>query len=125
MKPIKDRSDEELNRTIAEWEGWMFIPSRDIYISGQLQAVPEEWESPDGNYRDASPNYTSDLNACHEAEKKWCGQDGPEDGSHPRFQLSREVYNIAVPYGQQPFRATARQRAEALVAVIEQQKGEQ
>ena len=73
MTPIKDRSDEELNRTIAEWEGWMFIPSRDIYISGQLQAVPEEWESPDGNYRDASPNYTSDLNACHEAKKKLLG----------------------------------------------------
>jgi len=114
------RSDEELNRVIAEWCGWKFVPSRDIYICGQLQAVPEEWVDPGSESYNAPPNYCRDLNACHEAEGKLDDE---------QFDLFRWILWDAVkkPTINAWFRAhlsaEARQRAEALVKVIEQQKG--
>lgn len=114
------RTDAELNRIIAEWCGWKLIPSRDIYISGQLQAVPAEWESPNGDYYDELPNCCTDLNAMHEAENKIL-----EDAD------TGYAYDCALNEVVQPledgllnfmklWHATARQRAEALVRVIEE-----
>ena len=110
MKPIKDRSDEELNRTIAEWEGWKFVPEHDVsFITPAGHAMPEGWTDPEGEPYSIPPNYCRDLNACHEAEGKL-------------------DYIQQYEYADQLFMkltfATARQRAEALVAVIEQQKGQ-
>ena len=121
---MKDqRTDAELNRIIAEWYGWKFIPSRDIYISGQVQAMPEEWESPNGDYHDDIPGYCVDLNAVHEAirtcndskSKRWVfwldqilRQKLRDEGVH-QWPDDFDRYN-----------AQARQRAEALVRVIEE-----
>ena len=116
------RTDEELNRVIAEWCGWMFIPARDIYISGQLQAVPEEWESPNGDYHDNLPNYCRDLNACHEAEMRLFLQGEGEAGDP--YVRRRYLHALDAITGDQwnTVSATARQRAEALVRVIESSK---
>lgn len=114
------RSDEELNRVIAEWCGWKFVPSRDIYICGQLQAVPEEWVDPGSESYNAPPNYCRDLNACHEAEKRLNREQLVDYCS---FRL-RYTTGEGMASDYKMICATARQRAEALVKVIEQQKGQ-
>jgi len=115
---IDNRTDAEINRVIAEWCGWRLIPSHDIYISGQTQAVPEEWESPNGDYHDELPNYCGDLNACHEAESKL-----PVEY---QMKAAVYVYNNHRPKGAKAswtmYHAAARQRAEALVRTIEESK---
>lgn len=105
------RTDEELNRLIAEWCGWFICHS----------FGSEMWSSPDPMRRlyteDELPKYSTDLNAMHDVWKKsdawtrtkWtmeladCVNKNPTDGFCLIF-------------------ATARQRAEALVAVIEGEK---
>ena len=82
---IKNRSDEELNRTIAEWMGARY--------------------------------FTEDLNACHEAEMKW-------DEQHPEAYVKRTEVLYGIHRERQHARwhmtsACSRERAEALVAVIE------
>ena len=144
---MKDqRTDEELNRVIAEWMGprqFLLIkhrlywgPNRSGYVqhialagrysdeeSKKLESVHGE---PDDVTRVEAPipNYCTDLNAIHEAENKWCDQDLPDDASHPLYRLADTLYGVCVPRDNQPFRATARQRAEALVKVIEAKGGE-
>ena len=54
------------------------------------------------------PDYCDDLNAMHEAEKTL-------DAEQLNYSYSHALYNIVVPLNQQPFRATARQRAEAFL----------
>lgn len=56
-------------------------------------------------------NYPNDLNAMHEAEKLL-------DEKNLQFTYSHNLYNIVVPENVQPFRATAAQRAEALLRTI-------
>lgn len=107
------RTDEELNRIIAEWMGWK---PQSVYTTQDHDGTDIVCKG--GQPR---PNYCRDLNACHEAENKWCEQDGPMDVNHPRYLLGHTLYNVIVPYTEQPFRATARQRAEALVRVIEKE----
>lgn len=108
---MKDlRTDQELNRIIAEWY------RSDLPDSGV--SVAEFGESPP-----FYPSYCTDLNAIHEAEKKltevwqiemWFVElDGIVNSGLPKFKTSFAA-QIAVT------QATARQRAEALVAVIEQ-----
>lgn len=123
--PIKDRFDEELNRTIAEWMGWKLIPSHDIYISGQLQAVPEEWESSNGDYHDELPNYCRDLNACHEAEGKILEDADTGYAYDCELNVVCKVFEDGILTFKNMWHATARQRAEALVAVIESQQKQQ
>ena len=116
---IKDRSDEELNRTIAEWEGWKFVPEHDVsFITPAGHAMPEGWTDPEGEPYSIPPNYCRDLNACHAAENKWCDQSLEEE-----LKYYPALTSVTVP-DNSPTRATSRQRAEALVAVIEQQKGQ-
>jgi len=120
MNP-NQRTDEELNKVIAEYCGWMFVPSQDVYIAGMDQALPEHWEDPDEAAHENCPNYCRDLNACHEAEGKL---------DEEQFDLFRAILwqSVIATTISAWFRAhlssTARQRAEALVKVIEQQKGQ-
>lgn len=127
------RADTELNRIIAEWCGWKLIPSRDIYISGQLHAVPEEWESPNGDYHDELPNYCRDLNAVHEAELRLDDKLSRRFDGHLLRLLGFDKFIVMFNddgSSTEEFaemcrllrRATARQRAEALVRVIEEGK---
>lgn len=117
---MKDqRPDAELNLIIAEWCGWTGI---------QLTAltVKNPWlvgYFPGCTFaRERLPSYCTDLNAIHEAEKNLIHQSGPNNQGHPRYRLASQLYHVTVPDGDQPCFATARQRAEALVAVIEASK---
>lgn len=92
---MKDkRSDATLNRIIAEWCRSK-IPDSGV-------SVPDT-----GNIY---PQYASDLNAMHEAQKKLS-------------KIQEEKYIVTLCLEIQPvpnlWNASARQRAEAMVAVIE------
>lgn len=63
------------------------------------------------------PDYLNDLNAMAQAED--AVMTGDElDGGSLRYVYAGNVYNVAVPLGQQPFRATATQRAEAFLKTL-------
>lgn len=109
MKTIMTNpADDEIRVAIAEFCGIFNVQhsSSKTGCYGYLK---------DGNAASV-PDYLNDLNAMHEAEKMLdVDIDLPES---PRYAYSLEVYNICVD--EQPFRATARQRALALYRVIKQ-----
>ena len=63
-------TDSELNRLFAEVvAGWEFHGSRDAYVGGVLQAVPEYWTDPEGDrhFEDwPFPDYCYDADAVLE-----------------------------------------------------------
>lgn len=107
------RSDVVLNAIIARWLGW-----RPNGLGG-----PETIHHPthctcfDGTGCRV-PNYSRSLDAVAEAENHLDTLAPATDNNAPRYRYSWALYNV-VPHERQPFRATARQRAEALVSVIE------
>jgi hypothetical protein len=113
---MKDtRTDKELNEFIAEWMGWKEYDNQPPLC---------RWKRSDGFWNTRPPSYCEDLNAIHDAENAWCDVEGPEDISHPKYRLAEALYHVVVPEQRQPFRATSRERSEALVSVIEAQKVE-
>ena len=103
------RTDDELNRIIAEWCGWKSF--------GKILLPGTPWSGvPPGEIKLREiPNYCRDLNAVHEAEKKLSREQFVD---YCAFKLRYstcegcvEDYKMIV--------ATSRQRAEALVKVIE------
>jgi len=127
MKPIRDRSDEELNRTIAVFMGYEYMENiqgtcgfyrlKDDNDWGTVIADPSLPLCRDGMR--FVPNFASDLNACHEAEMRWrsdmCRSQKLDDALF-------DIHQSSEPTVWHWISAPARQRAEALVAVIEQQK---
>lgn len=107
------RTDEELNRIIAEWCGWTFHPESST--SDIESYEPEHWTDQSG----AAVNsfFCDDLNAIHDAWFKL------NNNEKHRFQDALQVVllNSLYPVGWL-ICATARQRAEALVKVIEEGK---
>lgn len=114
------RSDAELNRIIAEWMGVTAIEEDDGFWYlwlGNLRLGSGAGLSNDHAWVVFCPNYCIDLNAIHEAEQKLT------DNEHINFQwfLFESAYNGSNSQTAERMRvsATARQRAEALVKVIE------
>jgi len=115
------RTDDELNKVIAEWCGWKWEPHasgiclRDPSGSIVNNNYAEDWRL---------PNYCRDLNAVHEAENKL------PDSSQMRY--ARYLLGISTGCDENmpcgflngatlwvAVNATSRQRSEALVKVIE------
>lgn len=71
---------EQLNRAIADSEGWKFIPSRDVNFGFGARAVPERWEHPDD--LDAEPEYTTSLDAIVPLVRKLPGKLRGVFGAH-------------------------------------------
>lgn len=107
-------SNEEINRAIAEYLGWTYAP---IYIGDGLDfdEYSHAWRRNGKATLERPPNYCGDLNAMHEAEKV-LDVDIMKAGS-PRYVYSTHLYTI-VAKDCQPFRATARQRAEAFLRTV-------
>lgn len=106
------RTDAELNRIIAEWMGWRFVP--ETPSGAPVDYEPEHWL--DENGRPTNWFFCEDLNAIHEAALKA----GPHSG------YTRALRAIVLQHGEDSslgdfyyYEAEARQRAEALVAVIQ------
>lgn len=62
------------------------------------------------------PDYLNSLDAMHEAEKVLDGN--PKDPSSLRYTYASFLYNLCVPRGEQPMRATAAQRAESFLRTL-------
>lgn len=95
-------TDEQINAAIAQACG---IVGKDEY--GPLYQTPEGWVVD-------CPNFTTDLNAMHEAEKVLTDD-----------QLWRMAREIERNDEQWYFRATARQRAEAFLRTLGKWEEEQ
>jgi len=109
-------SDEEINRAIAEHLGWKFIPCRD---DGFGRATGERWRDPDGDIGLTPPDYSSDLNAMHEAEKAFTS-----------VQCSFYTYSMREVItehdaSRRTWHATAPQRAEAFLRTVGKWRGEE
>jgi len=107
------RSDEELNYIIAGWLGWTFHPESS---PGDIELYePEHWTDETGMA--ANWFFCDDLNAVHQAWLKL-----NKDEKH-RFQDAlQRVLLSSLQASCWMIGAEARQRAEALVKVIEEGK---
>lgn len=116
---MKDnRTDNELNRIIAEWCGWSFAAEHDVGFPTPAGIVfPEMWYNPDGGSKSSPPNYCRDLNAVHAAWMKLDNEDKHRfQDALQRVMLNSDLASYWI------VGAEARQRAEALVKVIEEGK---
>lgn len=127
MKEVKNMSDDEINRTIAELCGakWMRLISpanrRPLVMADEVESVREIGLSVARGTEEICqihrlPNYVGDLNAMHEAEK-----------SLESYQLAwmamtivgvNEYNEMSAVRMADVFHATARQRAEAFVETM-------
>ena len=108
-------TDEQINAAIAEACGWT-----DVHFS---LAATDEWSTerrvvgmpPKHCTHDVAPNYCTDLNAIHEAEKTLTREQVREYQCH-MYDMACE---IAVTQGRwMPYSATARYRAEAFLKAL-------
>jgi hypothetical protein len=96
-------TDDQINVAIAEICGWRLVEKQYEDFGYCLRV----WVSPFGQEADAPPNYCSDLNAMHEAEKVL---------TLKRLLIYAEW--LESEYGFFGITATARQRAEALLCTL-------
>jgi hypothetical protein len=107
-------TDEEINEAIALKLGWAKCACGDIRCGA--------WFPPgtsDPNKAELGvPSFCKDLNAMHQAEMVLDSTNGgPVNPDCLRYRYACELYRL-VPYDIQPFRATARQRAEAFLRTV-------
>jgi len=101
---------KEQRIAIAEACGWKWVGHPDQVKATQGFTMPEKWVlSPDGekHFRHDIPDYLTDLNAMHEAEKMLDFN-----------QLKDMEESISFHFGITPFHATAAQRAEAFLKTL-------
>jgi hypothetical protein len=110
------RTDQELNRIIAEWMGYKLQPEK-LPTHRDPDYEPAFWIDPDDRNTFDIPNYCTDLNDIHEAEKKLIFSKGQRYIKELRIILSHGLDDGLLVVDM--VFATARQRAEALVAVTE------
>lgn len=119
------RTNEELNSIIAKWHRWTpghweewatvavgEVKSGRIWASGKATG-------PGGEVRDAMPDYCRDLNACHEAEQGFMASSNPKYYREYLKNLSKGRWDFHPSARLECVFSTARQRAEALVWMIE------
>lgn len=119
---MNQRTDEELNRIIAEWLKPKLSCDR---IGGCLHNINPTYSCICDEL--VIEEYSADLNAMHEAEKKLTRSQPYEYASilGDIVEIHDDYYDgIVFSEASKLTFATARQRAEALVAVIEGEKQE-
>ena len=126
MKPTSELTDEELRITLAGLLGWR--EQKAFKFEGATHYDPADSASqkvyqlyPDGTPA-FLPDWPSDLNAVHEAEKALGFHDAGKFGvfNKKAYEYWKQLKNI------EPYRlyATARQRTEALVEVLRKREAE-
>jgi hypothetical protein len=105
---------EQQRITIAEFCGW-----KDCHISESWASIIGTLYEVNGNQYARIPNYFSDLNAMHEAEKVLRGQQASDYDMHLWTVLKRDWEKANVPITTiASWHATAAQRAEAFLRTI-------
>lgn len=101
-------TDQEINKAIAEWCGWKIHP-RETGL----------WLKDGRGVSRRLPNYTEDLNACHEAISKLTTWDEQKAYINELKWLAlSEDFILAEEALWKLMSATARQRCEALLRTI-------
>jgi hypothetical protein len=99
-------TDEQINAAIAEACGWTDIHDSGPWHNHTLWGYPPMKPKQGGNAYNYLLNYCADLNAMHEAEKVLT------------YEQFDEYYINLSKIMVRPFRATARQRAEAFLRTL-------
>jgi len=110
---VESLSDEERRIRTAELCGWSdCYKQSDGLLCGIAPLDPNgiRWDS-------QLPDYLTDLNAMHEAEKALDFDDATDAGAL-KYRYAANLYNMCVPLEHQPVRATARQRNTAFLMVM-------
>jgi len=89
-------TDEQINKAIAGACGI-------VHKSGDFYKTPEGWVVD-------CPQFCTDLNAMHEAEKTLTDAN--------MFVMAHHIERLVSAYGQHYFHASARQRAEAFLRAL-------
>jgi hypothetical protein len=106
-------TDKEINQAIAEHCGYTNVV---VLSNGVMSGYHPDHRNT------VIPVYTEDLNAMHQAEMVLDSTNGgPGNPNCLRYRYACEIYRLA-PNNIQPFRATARQRAEAFLWTVEKWK---
>lgn len=109
-------TQEAQNKAIAEACGWRFEKGTAPTYGGRNK--PRGWRSPkDGALRVSHPNYLSDLNAMHEAEKVL---QYPQTIAFQQalVDMLNEGHGTPVDFCFRVTHATAAQRAEAFLRCL-------
>lgn len=104
-------TDEQLRIRLTELVGWKKGNAPKNIRWGQSAPEGEYW------FAHQLPNYPEDLNACHEIER------GLTDEQHERYRSNLLILLRSCYYADRNYiSATARQRTEALIRTLEQEK---
>lgn len=108
-------TDEELRIKVAELCGWK---RREVFESSfadpsKLISRGRKWHNPINDLPQRLPDYPTDLNAMHEAEKVFVTHGRPH-----RLKYRYALEDIAGVDWWDLFHATAHQRAEAFVKTL-------
>jgi len=105
-------TDRALCIEVAELCGWKDMEDRKGFGIWYGRKPPEY------NGYSILPDYSNDLNAMHEAEERILHKDLIGTGTYQRYLANLE--SVCAP--RNPIFATARQRAEAFVATMQELK---
>ena len=103
-------TDKQINAAIAEACGWTEIHDSGIWHNFKPWGYPPEKPGQGGNSYNFLPDYCTDLNAMHEAEKTLSETN--------MFVMAHYIERFVSRHGQHYFHATARQRAEAFLRTL-------
>jgi hypothetical protein len=103
-------TDEQINAAIAEACGWTECRLVSKVVLSTLRDPVAYGIPPNGTYEIACPNYCSDLNSMHEAEKALNSDDIFETYYLALYETTQST--------RWPVCATARQRAEAFLRTL-------
>lgn len=101
-------TNDQINRAIAEACGWTDIHDSGPWHNHKLWGYPPELPGQGGNAYKYMPDYCTDLNAMHEAEDFFRGNE---------FLRYAEMLDSIIG-SLNGIRATARERAEAFLRVL-------
>ena len=107
-------TDKEINHCIAELCGWTEIHDSGIWHNFKPWGYPPEKPGQGGNSYNFLPDYCTDLNAMHEAEKVLAPRSW-NNYSENWWNYSR---NLACISDGRAIHATARERAEAFLRTL-------
>jgi hypothetical protein len=111
-------TDEQINIAIAESLGWTNCRLAIKGAGGGTRYPTAHGIPPNRKYEASCPNYTSDLNACHEFEKT-LDDDLDLDYSENLESVTGTRWGANNSYDMSKYRsATARQRCEAYLKTI-------
>lgn len=110
-------TDEQINIAFAESLGWTNCRLAIKGAGGGTRYPTAHGMPPNRKYESSCPNYTSDLNACHEFEKSLNDGDYNKYYRHLSTASLRDFEN-STHFSADPISATARQRCEAYLKTI-------